>query len=228
MEHALMCAADVMDESLTHHAAMISAQSKQWIAAEQEELNSLVKVETWKVVDRPKQSVVDSKWVYKIKQQADDLVERYKARLMARGFTQKPEYDFDETFSSVVRYEFLRMLFALSAQKKWKSQQCDIKTAFLYDNLIEEIYMKLLSEHRQANKIARLQKYIYELKQASREWYSKLSLFFKNKDFISAYFDSCVFIHKTEEIIVSVYVDDLIFYDLDQSKIAELITEFKK
>jgi hypothetical protein len=87
--------------------------------------------------------------------------------------------------------------------------------------------MKLPSEHRQANKIARLQKCIYELKQASREWYSKLSLFLKDKDFISAYFDSCVFIHKTEEMIVSVYVDDLIFYGLDQSKIAELIAELE-
>jgi hypothetical protein len=118
MEHALTCAADVMDEPLTHHAVMNSAQSEQWITAEQEELNSLVKVETWKVVDRSKQSVVDSKWVYKIKQQADGSVERYKARLVARGFTQRSEYDFDETFSSVVRYEFLRMLFALSAQKR--------------------------------------------------------------------------------------------------------------
>jgi hypothetical protein len=118
MKHALTCAADVMDEPLTHHAAMNSAQSEQWIAAEQEELNSLAKAETWKVVDRPKQSVVDSKWIYKIKQQADGSVERYKARLVARGFTQRPGYDFDETFSSVVRYESLRMLFALSAQKR--------------------------------------------------------------------------------------------------------------
>jgi hypothetical protein len=118
MKHALTCAADVMDEPLTHHAAINSAQSEQWIAAEQEELNSLAKTETWKVVDRPKQSIIDSKWVYKIKQQADESVERYKARLVARDFTQRSEYDFDEIFSSVVRYEFLRMLFALSAQKK--------------------------------------------------------------------------------------------------------------
>jgi hypothetical protein len=88
--------------------------------------------------------------------------------------------------------------------------------------------MKLSSEHRQANKIARLQEYIYDLKQASREWYSKLLLFLKEKSFVSAYFDSCVFIYKTEEVIVSVYVDDLIFYESDQSMIAELISELEK
>jgi hypothetical protein len=88
--------------------------------------------------------------------------------------------------------------------------------------------MKLSSEHRQVNKVARLQKYIYDLKQASREWYSKLLLFLKEKSFISTYFDPCVFIHKTEEVIISVYVDDLIFYEFDQSMIAELILELEK
>jgi hypothetical protein len=87
------------------------------------------------------------------------------------------------------------MLFALSAQKGWKPQQCDIKTAFLYGDLIEEIYMELPPGHRQANKVARLQKCIYGLKQASREWYSKLSSFLKDKGFTSAHFDPCVFIH---------------------------------
>jgi hypothetical protein len=169
MEHAFACAADVMDESLTHHVAMNSAQSDQWIMAEEEELDSLAKAGTWIVVDRPKRPVVDSKWVYKIKQQADGSIERYKARLVARGFTQRPGYDFDETFSPVVRYESLRLLFALSAQRGWKPQQCDIKTAFLYDDLKEEIYMELPPGHRQANKVARLQKCIYGLKQASRE-----------------------------------------------------------
>jgi hypothetical protein len=147
---------------------------------------------------------------------------------VTRGFTQRPEYDFDEIFSSVVRYESLRLLFALFAQREWKSQQCDIKTAFLYDDLKEEIYMKLPSEHRQANKVARLQKCIYDLKQASREWYSKLSSFLKDKSFVSAHFDSCVFIHKIEEMIISVYVDDLIFHEFDQSIITELISELEK
>jgi hypothetical protein len=66
------------------------------------------------------------------------------------------------------------------------------------------------------------------LKQASREWYSKLSSFLKEKNFISTHFDPCVFIYKTEEVIVSVYIDDLIFYELDQSMIADLISELEK
>src|SRR5215213_1502975 len=88
--------------------------------------------------------------------------------------------------------------------------------------------MELPPEHQQANKVARLRKCIYELKQVSREWYSKLSTFLTEKNFTSAHFDSCVFIHKTEEMIVSVYVDDLVFYELDQSMIARLIKELEK
>src|SRR5215216_4133055 len=227
MEHAHTCAAGVMEEPLTHHEAMKSLQSDQWIKAESEELEAHAKAGTWEVVDRPKRPVVDSKWVYKIKQQADGSIERYKARLVARGFTQRPGYDFDETFSPVVRYESLRLLFALSAQRGWKSQQCDIKSAFLYSDLIEEIYMELPPGHRQANKVARLRKCIYGLKQASREWYSKLSTFLTEKNFTPAHFDPCVFIHKTEEVIVSVFVDDLVFYGPDQSVIARLIKELE-
>ena len=88
--------------------------------------------------------------------------------------------------------------------------------------------MELPPGHRQANKVARLRKCIYGLKQASREWYSKLSTFLTEKNFTPAHFDPCVFIHKTEEVIVSVYVDDLVFYGPNQSMIARLIKELER
>lgn len=229
MEHALACVVVVMDEPLTHHQAMNSAQSQWWIQAEQAEFKAHKQTETWEVVDRPKnRSIIDSKWVYKIKQRANGSIERYKAKLIAKEFTQRPEYDFDETFSFVVRYESLRLLFALSARRGWRPQQCDVKTAFLHGNLTEEIYMELAPGQRQSNKVVRLRKCIYELKQAEKEWYSKLTKFFADKGFTFIHFDSCVFIHKTEKLIISVYVDDLAFYGSNKPKIANLINELAK
>ena len=126
-------------------------------------------------VDRPtNRSIVSCKWVYKVKQNADGSIEHYKARLVARGFSQRPGFDFDETFSPVVRYESLCLLLALSTIKGWKPQQCDVKSAFLYGDLKEEIYMELPEGHRQAGKVARLNKCLYGLKQSSREWYARL------------------------------------------------------
>src|SRR5204862_1438640 len=105
-----------------------------------------------------------------IKQSSEGKIKRYKVRLVVRGFSQRPRYDYDETFLLVVRYESLRLLLALSANKRWKSRQCDIKSAYLHSDLKKKIYMKLSPEHGNSDKVAELRKCIYGLKQSSREW----------------------------------------------------------
>ena len=105
-----------------------------------EEMDSLIKNKTWEEVDRPTgRTVVDCKWVYKIKQKADGSVERYKARLVGKGFTQRIGQDYEETFAPVARYDSFRILLAIAARNSWRPQQMDVKTAFLYGNLKEEI-----------------------------------------------------------------------------------------
>ena len=93
---------------------------------------SIMKNDVWDVVPRPKgKSVVTSKWIFKIKHATDGSIEKYKARFMAHGFSQKEGIDYEETFSPVARYTSIRSVLALAAVMKWKIHQMDVKTAFL-------------------------------------------------------------------------------------------------
>ena len=91
-----------------------------------------MKNDVWEIVPRPKgKSVVSSKWIFKIKHVADGSIEKYKARFVARGFSQKEGIDYEENFALVARYTSLRAILAIAASKGWKVHQMDVKTTFL-------------------------------------------------------------------------------------------------
>ena len=87
-------------------------------------------------------NIVGSKWVYKIKRNPCGSVGRYKARLVAQGFSQEPGFDFGETFSPVVRHTTVRLVLSIAAMNQWKLRQLDVKNAFLHSDLEEEVFMK--------------------------------------------------------------------------------------
>ena len=102
-----------------------------------------MKNDVWEVVSRPKwKSVVPSKWIYKIKHVADESVEKYKARFVARGFSHKQGIDYEETFASVERYTSIKSVLALVVVMKWKIHQMDVKTTFLNGVVEEEVYVQ--------------------------------------------------------------------------------------
>ena len=106
------------------------------------EMDSLHSNEVWELVEPPAdRKVVGSKWIFKRKVDADGTVERYKARLVAQGCTQRFGLDYEETFSPVVRFESIRSMVALGAQHKLQLHQMDVSTAFLHGELTEEVYM---------------------------------------------------------------------------------------
>ena len=103
----------------------------------------IMKNDVWDVVPRPEgKFVVTSKWIYKIKHAADGSIEKYKARFMSRGFSQKEGIDYEETFAPVARYTSIRSVLALDAVMKWKIHQMDVKTAFLNGVVEEEVYVE--------------------------------------------------------------------------------------
>ncbi|RVW17967.1 Retrovirus-related Pol polyprotein from transposon RE2 [Vitis vinifera] len=111
--------------------------------AMKEELDALTKNHTWDLVTLPpEQSVVGCKWIYKIKTRSDGSVELYKARLIAKGFTQEYGIDYEETFAPVARISSVRALLAVAAAHKWDLFQMDVKNAFLNGDLSEEVYMQ--------------------------------------------------------------------------------------
>ena len=105
-----------------------------------EELDALHKTGTWDLVDLiSEKSAIGCKWVYKIKTRSDGIVDRYKARLVARGFTQEYEIDYEETFAPMARISYVRTLIVVYAASKWPLFQMDIKNAFLNGELSKEL-----------------------------------------------------------------------------------------
>ncbi|TQE12334.1 hypothetical protein C1H46_001987 [Malus baccata] len=109
-----------------------------WRNAMQEEFEALQKQGTWELVPVPQnRNVIGSKWVYKLKKDQDGKVSRYKARLVAQGFSQEHGLEYDETFSPVVRHTTVRLVLSLAAMNKWDLRQLDVKNAFLHGELQE-------------------------------------------------------------------------------------------
>ena len=118
------------------------SQSSEWMTAMKEELDALQQNQTWDLVPKSRDvKPISCKWVYKIKRRPDGSIERYKARLVARGFSQQYGLDYDETFSPVAKLTTVRVLLALAANKDWNLWQMDVKNVFLHGELDREIYM---------------------------------------------------------------------------------------
>ena len=113
-----------------------------WMIAMQEEMEALHKNKTWDLITLPQgRKTIGNKWVYKIKRDGNDQVERYRARFVVKGFAQKEGIDFNEIFTPVVRLTIIKVVLAMCATFDLHLEQLDVKTAFLHGNLEEEIYM---------------------------------------------------------------------------------------
>lgn len=158
-------------------------------------------------------NVVSSKWVFKIKKNERGEVKRYKARLVARGFTQEYGVDYLETFAPVLKYKSLRLMLALSATTTRKITQLDIKTAFLNADVQEDIYMQA-PEGMSVNsdEVLKLKKALYGIKQAPREWNININHYLISIGFCPCVKDPCIYTKasKTNNIIMlGLFVDDI-------------------
>jgi hypothetical protein len=146
----------------------------------EEEHRALLQNNTWDLVPcPPRANVVDGKWIFKHKFQSDGSLERYKARWVLRGFTQRPGIDFDETFSPVVKPATVRTVLSLALSRSWPIHQLDVKNAFLHGTLAETVYCKQPSgfeDSAHPDFVCLLKKSLYGLKQAPRAWYSRMAL----------------------------------------------------
>ncbi|KAH9716300.1 retrovirus-related pol polyprotein from transposon RE1 [Citrus sinensis] len=115
----------------------------QWVIAMNEELQALNQNNTWTLVPRPQNAnIIGSKWVYRIKYTDTGAIERFKARLIAKGFTQVPGIDYKETFSSVIKHTTIRLVLAHAVNLNWSMKQLDVRNAFLNGHLNETVYME--------------------------------------------------------------------------------------
>jgi hypothetical protein len=208
----LLAAAYVGRDPASYSEAMRSADADQWSEACQYEIDALAKNGTWELVDLlPGRKAVKSKWVFKLKVDG-----RYHARLVAKGFTQIPGVDFDETFSPVARFESLCMLLALATLEDWHIHQMDVKSAFLNGMLDEEIFMEQpqgFITTGSETQVSRLCKVIYGLKQASRQWNLQFHGVLTGLSFKQMYADAGIHVCHQQEgdgpLFVILYVDDI-------------------
>ena len=139
-----------------------ATQDKKWRLAMNEEMKAIQKNGTWELTTLLKEKqVVGMKWIYKIKKNERGEVEKYKARLVVKGFSQQHGVDYDEVFAPVARLETIRLIIALVAQKRWRIFQMDVKSAFLNGHLEEDVYVKQPEGYiikGQKNKVLKLKK----------------------------------------------------------------------
>ncbi|KAJ9552532.1 hypothetical protein OSB04_016577 [Centaurea solstitialis] len=149
-------------------------QDSDWVTAMQEELNQFEALKVWRLVKLPKfKSVIDTKWLFKNKRDANNIIVRNKARLVAKGYRQQEGIDYDETFAPVARLEAIRMFLAYAAYKDSTVFQMDVKTAFLYGHLKEEVYVAQpegFVDKEHPDYVYVLDKALYGLKQAPRAY----------------------------------------------------------
>ncbi|XP_070677864.1 uncharacterized protein [Malus domestica] len=202
----------------------------EWQRAMQDEFDALKAQGTWCLVPPPvDKSIVGNKWVYKIKKNLDGSISRYKARLVAQGYSQEQGLDYSETFSPVVRHTTVRMILALAVQFGWSLRQLDIKNAFLHGELEEEVYMQQpqgFVDSQHPNYICRLIKSLYGLKQAPRAWNSKFTSYLPTLGFVTSLSDTSLFVKEDhgDVILLLLYVDDIIVTGSNASKIQSVIT----
>ena len=184
-----------------------------WKRAMMEEMSALEKNETWEIVDLPpgKKTVGSKcKWVYTVKFQPSGEIERYKARLVARGFTQTKGIDYGETLSTEAKVISIRILLSLATQRSWPLYQLDVKNAFLHGDSHEEVYIEIAPGYGrkgESHKVCRLKKALYGLKQSPRAWFEKFSkaiVSFGYKRCASDHTHFVIKVEKVSRIIVNV------------------------
>ena len=205
-----------------------------------------MKNKTWILTELPKgRQAISNKWTFKAKIDELGNIIRFKARLVARGFSQVFGVDYLDTFAPVAKLAAIRILLAIATVEDLEVHQMDVVTAFLIPDLKEEIYMqlpegllKMLEDELNLEMpsgdeeiVCKLEKGLYGLKQAARLWNLRLQKYLLSLGFKQSVCDPCIYINNKTGIIIAIWVDDLIVLGKDLDSInkikAELRNEFE-
>ncbi|GJV84945.1 putative ribonuclease H-like domain-containing protein [Tanacetum coccineum] len=192
-------------------------EDESWVDAMQEELLQFEIQKVWVLVDLPYgKKAIGTKWVYRNKKDERGVVVRNKARLVAQGHRQEEGIDYDEVFAPVARLEAIRIFLAFASYMGFIVYQMDVKSAFLYGKIDEEVYVSQppgFLDPKYPQKVYKVVKALYGLHQAPRAWYATLSTFLLKNGYRRGTIDKTLFLKKDKHdiILVQVYVDDIIF-----------------
>ena len=200
-----------------------------WRLAVFEEINAFKKNDTWEMVEVPNgKKVVGCKWMFTIKSKANRSVERYKARLIAKNFTQTYGIDYQETFALVAKINSIRVMLSLVVNSNWPLHQLDVKNIFLNGDLEEEVYMSSPPgfEERCGNwRVCKLKNSLYGLKQSPKVWLERFGKVIKRYAYIQSQADHTIFYKHSNDgkiAILIVYMDDIVLTGDDCDELAKL------
>ncbi|KAH9697780.1 Integrase catalytic domain-containing protein [Citrus sinensis] len=229
--YALNSVEDItIEEPASYREAVKSSDPRNWIKAMEEEIDSLIKKKTWTLVTNlGNESLVSCKWIFKRKEGIPGAeASRFKARLVARGFTQKEGVDFTEVFSPVVKHSSIRMLLSMVALTDMEIDQMDVKTTFLHGKLEVEILMTQpegFEVKEEEDYVCHLNKSLYGLKESPRQWYKRFDEFMISNGYLRSKYVSCVYFGSSSSggaVYLMLYVDGMLLASKDMSEIKKL------
>jgi hypothetical protein len=199
----------------SYKKTMNDSSREKWIKTMKNENNSLLINEIWTFVNSFKnRRVFRDKWVYKIKREKHDEILRYKTRWVIRRFEQIERFDYTKTFVSMIKSMNYKTMYVIIVVNDWEIEQMNVKIVFLYDKIHENVFvMQLIDFEQKINQVCKLNKALYDLKQSSKIWFETLTKFFFSLDYVSLNVEFNVFMKN--DIMIVIYVNDLIFTELD-------------
>ena len=229
LTQSMWCAATTTpldNEPLTYNDAVEHPDADLWLAAMAIELNTFKEIGLYQEVEAPTNcKIINSKWVFKIKCGPNSEIDKYKARLIMKGYTQVEGLDYMDTFAPVTKFTTIHSLLALAAQHDLEVHQIDVKVAFLNSELDEEIYLRPPPGFHDNPKVVwHLLHALYGLKQVSKAWYDTLWKTFESLGFTRSEANHSLF-HKDEDgdlLVVAVYVDEKLIFSKNLDAIKHL------
>ncbi|KAL4025380.1 hypothetical protein IC575_013770 [Cucumis melo] len=219
---------DGVEDPLSYKQAMNDVDKDQWVKAMDLEMESMYFNLVWELVDLPEGvKPIGCKWIYKRKRDSAGKVQTFKARLVAKGYTQRERVDYEETFSPVAMLKSIRILLSIATFYDYEIWQMDVKTAFLNGNLEESIFMSQpegFITRGQEQKVCKLNRSIYGLKQASKSWNIRFDIAIKSYGFDQNVDEPCLYkkINKGKVAFLVLYVDDILFIGNDMGYLTDV------
>jgi hypothetical protein len=224
------------DASPVPYSVRTAFADQHWRRAMEEEYAALLANHTWDLVPYPPgTNMVTDKWLFRHKLTSDSSLDRYKARWVFRGFTQRLVVDYDETFNPVIKFATVSVVLSLTLSRDWAIHKLDIKNAFLHSTLTENVYCSQPTGFVDAahqDLVYQLNSSLYSLKQALRAWYSRFASYLASISFVKAKSDTSLFIYRRgdDTVYLLLYVDNIVLTastaDLLQHTIVALQREF--
>nr|GEX33260.1 retrotransposon protein, putative, Ty1-copia subclass [Tanacetum cinerariifolium] len=208
-----------LGEPANYKVALLDTGFEKWLNAMHVEMQSMKDNEVWVLVELPPYGkTVGSKWLFKKKTDMDGVVRTYKARLVGKGYTETPGIDYEETFSPVANIKAIKILIAIATYYEYEIWQMDVKTPFLNGYLNEEVYMEQpegFVNPKYPNRVCKLKRSIYGLKQASRQWNKRFDDEINKFGFTQNRDDPCVYLKASGSNItfLILYVDDILIME---------------